>query len=102
MKNFYILILMFCLAVSGSANALKSTDANTPEYIEKHGHSYEIIRMMELQKARVEPEKPEHREDKTNNRFVRFFKNIFYERDLTMPLNDFGHDRVRTPEEPGR
>lgn len=102
MKFYNVLVLAFCLIISSSAIALKSNEANQPEYIKKHGHSDEISRIIELQKARLEPEKPEHMEVKTSNRFIKFFKNLFYERDISMPLNNFGNQRVRTVESPER
>ena len=93
--------LILCLVIGSFAqmpvNALTQNDVVEEEYLIKHGHSDEIVRMMELQKSRLEPEE---KKIKKNNRFVKFFKNLFYERDITMPLVDFGQDRVRTVESP--
>ena len=96
------LILILCLVILGSfakmpVNALTQKDAVEEAYFIKHGHSDEIIRMIELQKSRIEPEE---KKIKKNNRFVKFFKNLFYERDITMPLSDFGQDRIITVEAP--
>lgn len=102
MRLIKCLVLIFCMFISLGANALKSTDITKEQYLINHGHSDDMVRMVEIQKSRLEPEKPEHKKFETKSRFVKFFKNIFYEKDLTMPLEDFGQDRIRTVESPKR
>ncbi|OGI00116.1 MAG: hypothetical protein A2Y25_07415 [Candidatus Melainabacteria bacterium GWF2_37_15] len=102
MRVVKYLLLIGLVVMIMPAFALKSTEVSEEKYLLDHGHSDEIVRMMELQKSRLEGDKPEHKEFKTSNRIVKFFKNLFYERDITMPLNDFGQDRVTTVESPKR
>jgi len=102
MKKFKLYFLIFCICISVSAKALGPEQANSQEYIYNHGHSPEMIRLMELQKARIEPERPEHAEIKHSNRFVKFFRNLFYERDVTVPVDNFGQDSILSTECPKR
>ncbi len=76
-------------------NYLKMDDTSSPDYLINHGHSPEIIRLVETQqnKTLTKDEKI-----KTNNKFVKFWKNIFYERTITLPLDDFGYSTIKTPE----
>ena len=52
--------------------------------------------MINLQKARTEGvvEIP----SKSENKFKKFFKNIWFEQDLTMPVTDFGYNDIKTVE----
>lgn len=102
MKNFKYILLTFCLIASLGAHALRANEASEREYILNHGHSEEIVRMIELQKSRTERPRPEHKKFKNSNRLIKLFKNLFYERDITMPLEKFGQDKMRTVESPDR
>lgn len=90
---------VLCGFISLSANAaerLTSEKANSREYLINHGHSPEAVRMLELQKQRIIGEK----QVKSNNRAVKFLKNLYHERDITMPLSDFGQSDISSPEAP--
>ncbi len=102
MKKFKTLFLVLCVCISAGAYALSPEEANSKEYIYNHGHSPEMIRIMELQKARTEPESPENMEVKPTNRFVKFFRNIFYERDATTSVDNFGQESIMSSERPKR
>ncbi len=78
------------------ADTLDTEKADSREYLLNYGHSPDVVRMVELQKTRsigvCQAEK--------NNRVMKFLKNLYYERNLTMPLQDFGQSSIETPEAP--
>jgi|GEM_PF-1799657 len=101
MKFSKYLILILCLGflcsfapVRGERLNIKESDSK--DYLINHGYSPEIVRLIKLQEVRTVGKK--RIED--NNKFVKLLKNLYYERDLTMPLNDFGHNEIITPEAP--
>ena len=93
------LFLTLCLVCFGnfSVNALGVNEIDSEEYLLNHGHSAEIVRMVQLQEKRTENSQ---RELNKSNKFVKFWKNIFYEKDVTLPLSDFGYNNILTPEAP--
>lgn len=101
MKLVKYICISLCLSLSAVCFAqqhkptLNINDLDSKDYILNHGHSPEIVRMINLQKERTEPDA---RKVKKNNRFVKFLKNLYYERDLSMPVRDFGNNRISTPE----
>lgn len=78
------------------AERLNTERVNSEEYLRNHGHSPEVIRMIKMQEVRTVGEK----KVKESNRIVKFLKNIYYERNLTMPLEDFGQQDIISPEAP--
>jgi len=100
LKIFKLFLLI--LLVGGTLNilpakALDPTEATSEKYLIDHGHSPEVVRMINLQKERAEgkttvtPPKPE-------GKIKKFIKNIWFEQDTTMPLTDFGYSNVKTVE----
>jgi len=96
-----IKVLLLIISIGGflhdlPAKALDPNDATTEQYLLNHGHSSEIVRMINLQKERTEGkvEQP----SVTENKFKKFFKNLWYEQDLTMPVNDFGYNNINVVE----
>lgn len=100
----YIAVLLLAQVMSGalilsSSAKLDAHKMDSDEYILNHGHSKEMVRLINQQKRTVTAEEPNVRE---NNRFVKFFKNLFYERDMTLPTKDLGRHVISTPESPDR
>lgn len=100
----YIAVLLLTQVMSGalmlsSSAKLGTQRMDSDEYILNHGHSKDMVRMINQQKRTVTAEEPNVRE---NGRFVKFFKNLFYERDLTLPTKDLGRHVISTPEAPDR
>ena len=98
----YLILVLFLVALFGliktPANAILGVDeTDSEEYLLNHGHSRDITRMIELQEKRT---LAKGNEIEKNNRFVKFMKNLYYERVLTLPLHDFGHNDITTPESP--
>jgi len=95
-KIIYIkAILAISLICSVSVKALTPEEAASEEYILQHGHSPEIVRMINIQKSRLEKEAPPV---KTNNWLQKFIKNLIYESDLTIPNEDFGYRKIKSVE----
>ena len=114
MRVIKYLLLIGLVVMVMPAFALRTNEVTEEKYLIDHGHSDEIVRMMELQKSRLEinNEEPIKEEPKTfwgkvgkhmeNSRITKFCRNLIYERDVTMPTEKFGQDRVRTVESPNR
>lgn len=112
--NYILIVLVVLVSVSASAKVLRTDEAAEEEYLIKHGHSDEIVRLIELQKKRLQPadESQVVEQEKgfwgkiweaiKNSRATKFARNMFYEGDLTMPNEKFGEDRVKTVESPRR
>lgn len=98
LKNILIFISAVVIGIfnSSSVFALEETDATSEKYLIDHGHSKEIIRMINLQKSRAEGNMKV--EIKENKWYGKLFKNLWYEQDVTLPITDFGHRDVKTPE----
>jgi len=96
-----IKVLLLIISIGGflhdlPAKALEPMDATSDEYLINHGHSPEIVRLINLQKERTEGKGVTH--TVSEGKVKKFFKNIWFEQDLTMPLNDFGYNEVKTVE----
>jgi len=96
-----VIIIFVSLIVVGIFNnppalALNPTECTSEKYLINHGHSQEIIRMINLQKERTEGKLTEA--SKSQNKIKKFFKNIWFEQDVTLPVNDFGYNVINTVE----
>lgn len=76
--------------------ALTPTEPTSEKYLIDHGHSPEVIRMINLQKERTEGKAVTP--SRSQNKIKKFFKNIWFEQDLTMPGSDFGYNDIKTVE----
>jgi hypothetical protein len=104
MKFKYIAAMLGVFALSTfvmlSASAkLGVEEITSEEYILNHGHSKEISRMIKQQERTITAEEPNVVQ---NGRFKKIWKNLFYERDLTLPTKDLGRNVISTPEAPDR
>jgi len=62
-------------------------------YLQNHGHSQELIRMVTLQKARAE----EKQYNPQNvNKIKKFFTNLLVDPNFTDPINTFGDAKINT------
>ncbi|HSA06262.1 MAG TPA: hypothetical protein P5556_03710 [Candidatus Gastranaerophilales bacterium] len=99
----YTILALFlgilCGAIKLPASALGVHEMDSQEYLLNHGHSKEIIRMVDIQERRTLAKETD---DVTNSKFKKFFRNLIYEKDITMPVKDFGFNAVSTPESPER
>ncbi len=97
-----IFVSFICLINQGYAKRLSVEEVDSREYLLNHGHSPEVYRLIELQNARILGKKinSEGEEIKSNNKLVKFLKNLYYERDFTLPLYNFGQHPIETPEAP--
>lgn len=98
----YICFLYLATFLILPAHALKSNEVSEEKYLIDHGHSDEIVRMIDLQKSRVEKDTPNQKKFEKSNRLKKFFQNLFRERDMTLPTETFGLDRIQTVESPER
>jgi hypothetical protein len=104
MKFKYIAAMLgvFALSTSFMLSApakLGSDKTVSDEYILNHGHSKEMVRMINQQERTIIAEEPNVRED---GRLKKIWKNLFYERDLTLPTQDLGRNVISTPEAPDK
>lgn len=97
-KVFLIFISIITLGICGNipSNAMEPTDCTNEKYLLDHGHSKEIVRMINLQKDRTEGKAVVA--PKSEWKIKKFFKNIWFEQDLTLPVNDFGFNDIKTTE----
>lgn len=98
--SFRTVIIMISAMLIGIYNnlpafAMERTDCTSEKYLIDHGHSPEIIRMINLQKARTEENVPVQPPE---NKIKKFLKNLWFAQDLTMPSSDFGYSTVNTVE----
>ena len=99
LKAFRLLFLTLLIGgavYSFPSKALDPTEPTSEKYLINHGHSQEIVRMINLQKDRTEgkvlvPSKSE-------GKIKKFFKNVWFEQDLTMPATDFGYNDIHSIE----
>lgn len=93
--RLFILVLSILFFNILSSKAISPTDPTSEKYLIDHGHSPELVRMINLQKARTEGSIPT---PQRHNKFVKFFKNLWFDQDLTEPITDFGYNTITTPE----
>ena len=90
---FVIASVFFNIA---SSLALGETDSTSEEYLINHGHSQEAIRLINLQRKRVEGNTDIKVEN--NSFFKKFLKNLWFEKDASLYNADFGHRKIKTAE----
>ncbi|OGH95368.1 MAG: hypothetical protein A2039_01135 [Candidatus Melainabacteria bacterium GWA2_34_9] len=95
-RLLFLVLLMGVVVYSLPSKALDPAEPTSEKYLIDHGHSQEIIRMINLQKERTEgkvivPSKSE-------GKFKKFFKNVWFEQDLTLPVTDFGYAQTKSAE----
>jgi hypothetical protein len=95
-KIFLLFALIMISTAPVLAEQMTPSDCTSEKYLIDHGHSPEVIRMINLQKARTQG--TEATVITTDNKFVKFWKNLWVEQDVTMPLTDFGASSVKTVE----
>jgi len=101
LKAFKSVLLTFLIGAglcSFQAKAMEPTDCTSEKYLIDHGHSPEIVRMINLQKERTEGNINNTKRSKSQNKFMKVLKNLWYEEDLTLPINDFGYNNITTVE----
>lgn len=98
LKAFLVFISVIAVGVSNinSASALSPTEPTSEKYLLDHGHSQEIVRMINLQKDRTEGKA--YVVQKRDNQVKRFFRNLWFEQDLTLPTTDFGYNDIHVVE----
>jgi len=99
LKAFRLLFL--ALLIGGAvyslpSKALAPTEPTSEKYLIDHGHSQEIIRMINLQKERTEGKVVVP--SKSEGKIKKFFKNVWFEQDLTLPVTDFGYAQTKSAE----
>lgn len=90
-----MIIGAFSLA-SSAVTPLTPEDPTSETYLLNHGHSQEIVRMINLQKARTEGNISTPL--KSEGKCKKFFKNLWYAQDLTLPTSDFGYNDIKAVE----
>jgi len=96
-----LLTVISFLAISTTeAASLVTSEASSEKYLYEHGHSKDLIRMINIQKDRTESNTDEALRPKSEHQgpFKKLLKNLWFEKDITLPLSDFGHDEIETPE----
>lgn len=73
---------------SDSSDAAYYTDA---AYLQNHGHSDDLIRMINLSKARAEDKQYNTKND---NKIKKFFTNLLIDPDITDPIYMFGDTKI--------
>ena len=98
MRVMIILISAITIVIFNTASvmAMEETEATSEKYLIDHGHSLEVIRLINLQKKRAGGNT--ELEIKQNSPIKKFFKNLWFEQDATMPVSDFGQRKVKTAE----
>jgi len=98
LKAFLVVISLIAVGFSNScpSSALTPYEPTSEKYLIDHGHSKEIVRMINLQKDRTEGNLVDP--PKSQNKFKKFFKNIWFEQDFTMPVTDFGYNDIKSVE----
>ena len=92
----FVSIIAIGILNNSPSGALTPTDPTSEKYLIDHGHSQEIVRMINLQKERTEGKVATP--SQSQNKIKKFFKNIWFEQDLTMPGTDFGYSNIKTVE----
>ena len=100
MRLKIFLVLISAVAIgnfnSSTSFALGPVDCTSEHYLIDHGHSPELVRMINLQKDRTEGKAVAL--SKPHGKIVKFLKNLWFEQDATLPLTDFGYNEVKSPE----
>jgi len=95
-----VIIIFVSLMLVGIFNypawAIGQTEGTSEKYLENHGHSKEIIRMINLQKERTEGNVVEV--SQRESKFKKFIKNLWFEKDATLPVSDFGYSAIDSVE----
>jgi hypothetical protein len=95
-KLFFLALLIAGVFNRLPSTALNPTDSTSEQYLLNHGHSEELIRMINLQKERTEGNATVS--SQSENKFKKFFKNLWFEQDLTLPVTDFGYNNIKSVE----
>lgn len=98
LKAFLVFISIISIGIFNNlpSSALSPTDPTSEKYLLDHGHSKEIVRMINLQKDRTEGKAVVA--PKSQGKIKKFFKNLWYEQDVSMPVTDFGFNEIKSPE----
>jgi hypothetical protein len=98
LKTVLIFVSVIAIGIFNNlpSKALEPTETTSEKYLLDHGHSPEIVRMINLQKERTEGKVTEA--SKSQNQVKKFLKNLWFEQDLTMPTTDFGYRKVNSVE----
>ncbi len=92
----FLSVLLVMVLNCPPSKALTPADITSEKYLIDHGHSKEIVRMINLQKERDEGKASPT--SKSQGRAKKFLKNLWYEQDVTLPTKDFGYNDVKTVE----
>ncbi|MDD3012697.1 MAG: hypothetical protein PHC34_03235 [Candidatus Gastranaerophilales bacterium] len=97
------LAIFIALAIIGccniSLNAMSPTDSTNNNYLKNHGHSPEMIRIIDMQKDRIEQkavptEEPNLKNTVWNSKPIKALKHMFRMSDVTMST-DFGNEKIK-------
>lgn len=90
-KALFTFFVLFSLT-SLSSNAITSSDATDQQYLYNHGHSTDVINLVNLQKARAEGKDLPNVNQK--NKYTRLIRKIFKEPDDSYALEKFGNNKI--------
>ena len=81
MKKFLSVICLYLVAALPVSAVITPDDATSQGYIENHGHSSEMARLIDLQNAQINGEKSVYVSKEpswhTSNKFFRAVRNVF-------------------------
>lgn len=58
MKKIMAILFVYCVLILPSFAVITTEDTNSPDYIQNHGYSPEMSRLMDLQSAQINGTKP--------------------------------------------
>ena len=58
MKKIFAVVFVYCILILPSFAAITADETTSQEYIERHGYSHEMARLMDLQNAQINGTKP--------------------------------------------
>lgn len=96
LKANIIVSSLLVLGMISPVFAMTPEDSTSEKYILDHGHSKEIVRMINLQKSRTEG--TGEFEAQKHGQFVNFLRNIWFDQDVSASANEFGCNYIRTVE----
>jgi len=94
--NLSIIIALAIISLCTiSSKAMSPDESTSPDYLKTHGYSQEMVRLVNVQKGRIEQKETVTEEKSTwYNKPVKTLKHWYNASDCTMSP-DFGNDKIK-------
>lgn len=97
-KHLFILLALVVTAVPAFA-AISTDDIMSDTYIRNHGHSEEMVRLINLQNNQINGKLPMYKNEDpewyTADKRVNFIRNVFKYFDCGLDVGNFGSDKIK-------